>query len=85
MTDLDAPEDDEAPPLLVHNEDTQTTEEAKLESEMQDMSLAKVPITIVTGTCFTIFFGVDFCRISDILRRRTAESMCLCKSIRRRI
>jgi len=49
---------DDAPPLLVIDDgNTRAEAPAGLEAEMEDMSITKVPITIVTGK-FRLFYHV---------------------------
>ena len=43
-------EDDEAPPMLVEADTSSPATEAKrVEKDLEDLSMVKVPITIVTG------------------------------------
>ena len=46
-------DDDDAPPMLVDASDAPKLASVGIESQLTDLSLVKVPITIVTGTVFS--------------------------------
>lgn len=46
---MDSDADDEAPPMLVAADGGANAVEASLTSELADVTLAKVPISIITG------------------------------------
>ena len=73
---MDTGDDDEAPPL-VQTEEVDGSVDARLESQVGDLSLVKVPITIVTGEW-------DFYFLRKLQRMRMGGNMLSDDMLRKR-
>lgn len=55
-------EEDDAPPMLIAADGNPDPTETSLSAEMEDVKIAKVPITIITGTYINrLCFSKTFC------------------------
>ena len=70
-------EDEDVPPMLVSADGNSDPTEARLSAQIDDMKIAKVPITIITGQSISsrlcehnILCCVEFDTASDILAEK---------------